>query len=111
MVEIQTDQQFPVTYKFTDDGGVPVDVETIDVTCSAPEIVSIEPQEKTVVGSYTFLVKGNMENAAGGVGTLDMKADARFGDGEKLFENTIALSVVPNEADYSEAVIGEITEQ
>lgn len=93
MFEVQADQFGIINYSFTDDGGAPVDVSSIEVLSSNPEFLEVVEEPKIEVGVYPF----RLNWVGTGVGTLDMNAETY--PGKPILSDQEAFSTIPNIAE------------
>lgn len=109
MVIFQNDQEFDVTLTYTDDGGAPVDVETIVSASTNPESIAALEPERLDTGIYKVTVRGIEPNT--GSADISVTADARFGEEVRTIEYVLACTTTPNEAEGVSAEISELRNQ
>lgn len=109
MVIFQNDQEFDVTLTYTDDGGAPVDVESVAAASSNPEAISVSEPERLDTGIFKVTVRGIEPNT--GSADISVTADARFGEEVRTIEYVLACTTTPNEAEGVSAEISELRNQ
>lgn len=93
MTEIQQDQYGIIEYTFVDDGGAPIDVESVELVSSNPEFLEAIPEMKMEVGKYPF----RLSWVGLGVGILNLTAIPLTG--REPITDQEAFSTIPNIAE------------
>ena len=94
MIEFQQDQRVKINYKFVNDNGEPVNVDSIAVTSSNDASFTVEEIPQTETGTYSYYL-----NWAGvGVGELSMSAN-RLPEDQNPITDLVAVSTIPDVAE------------
>lgn len=109
VVEFQNDQEFDVILQYVDDGGQPTEVEEVRAVAFEPDIVEVVAPENIGLGNYKVTIRG----LAGitGATQVNIQADARFGEEERLIDFDLGVSTLVNEAESVNVTVSEIREQ
>ena len=109
VVQIENDQEFDVLLQYIDDAGEPTEVEEVRAVAFEQDVVEIVPPERIGVGNYKVTVRGLP--GIMGVTQVNVQADARFGEEERLIDFDFGVTTLANEAQSVNVQISEIREQ